>query len=46
MTTMNSIILEVGKPSAVYKLSTDIDKQIEEISTISVVISSALAYSR
>lgn len=34
MTTINAILLEVGKPSAVYKLSTDINKQIEEISAI------------
>jgi len=34
MTTMNAILLEVGKSPTVYKLSTDITKQIEEISAI------------
>lgn len=34
MTTINSILIEVGKKPRVYKLSADIDKQIEEISAI------------
>lgn len=32
MTTMNVILLEIGKKPVAYKLSTDIEKQIEEIS--------------
>ncbi|SFL88219.1 hypothetical protein [Pelosinus propionicus] len=34
MTTLNAIIMEVGKDPAVYKLSTAIDKQLEEIASI------------
>ncbi|WP_378954130.1 hypothetical protein [Pelosinus sp. sgz500959] len=34
MTTINSILIEVGKKPAVYKLSAYIDKQIEEISAL------------
>lgn len=34
MTTINAILIEVGKDPAVYKLSRDINKQIEEISAV------------
>ncbi len=34
MTTLNAIIMEVGKEPAVYKLSTAIDKQLEEIAIV------------
>lgn len=34
MTTLNSILLEVGKKPTIYKLSTTIEKQIEEISAL------------
>ena len=34
MTTLNALLLEVGKNPRVYKLSTEIEKQIEEISAI------------
>lgn len=34
MTTLNAILIEVGKEPTVYKLSTVIEKQIEEISAI------------
>jgi len=34
MTTLNAIIMEVGKDPAVYKLSTAIDKQLEEMATV------------
>lgn len=34
MTTLNAIIMEVGKEPAVFKLSTAIDKQLEEIAAV------------
>lgn len=34
MTTINTILLEPGKDPAIYKLSENIDKQIEEISAL------------
>lgn len=34
MTTLNAILIEVGKAPAIYKLSTEIEKQIEEISAV------------
>ncbi len=34
MTTLNAIIMEVGKDPAVYKLSTAIDKQLEEMAIV------------
>lgn len=34
MTTLNAIIMEVGKDPAVYKLSTEIDKQLEEMASV------------
>ena len=34
MTTLNAIIMEVGKDPAVFKLSTTIDKQLEEIAAV------------
>lgn len=34
MTTLNAILMEAGKDPAVYKLSTEIDKQLEEISAV------------
>ncbi len=34
MTTLNAIIMEVGKDPAVYKLSTEIDKQLEEMAAV------------
>lgn len=34
MTTLNAIIMEVGKDPAVYKLSTAIDKQLEEMAVV------------
>ncbi len=34
MTTINAILMAVGKEPAVYKLSANIDKQIEEISAL------------
>jgi len=34
MNTINSILIETGKEPAVYKLSSSIDKQVEEISAI------------
>lgn len=34
MTTLNAILIEVGKEPTVYKLSTVIEKQLEEISAI------------
>ncbi|AIF51664.1 hypothetical protein [Pelosinus sp. UFO1] len=34
MSTLNAIIMEVGKDPAVYKLSTAIDKQLEEMAVV------------
>jgi len=34
MTTLNAIIMEIGKDPAIYKLSTAIDKQLEEMAVV------------